>query len=109
METGLDQTASLMLVNNWYKASSNNSTTTTTNTSLLRLRKTKKKNFAPEKAVGKMYIQCLHVKTRGNYVPRTMEEAIEALNAYRFHQTDWQAGYMSQMGGNIEVKIQFKP
>jgi hypothetical protein len=111
MENGpLDQTASLMLVNSWYKTSS--SSTTTAKTPLLRLRKTtslqRKNNLAPEKAVGKIYIQCLYVKTRGNYMPRKMEEAIEALNANRFHQTDWQAGYMSQIGGNIKVNASQK-
>lgn len=104
--TSLGHTASLMLVNNWYKASA--SKNSATNTSLLRLRKSnsqKKRSLSLEKAVGKIYVYCLYVKTQGTNIPSNMEEAIEALNANRFHQTDWQAGYMSQMGGNFEVNI----
>ncbi|KAI8968175.1 hypothetical protein BDF20DRAFT_165201 [Mycotypha africana] len=134
METeGQDQLATLMLVNNWYRQQSNsngvapninggasnpaallkkksstfllhrkhsvefnhddaeNKSTTTTN--------------SIEKAVGKLYIQCLYINTYGNYIPSGMDEALEALNAKRFHETKWQEGYLSQLGGNTKVNV----
>lgn len=110
-EDALDQTASLMLVNNWYRT--NQQAAITSSPSLL-LRRTstlmKKKPSAStpaivrEKAVGKIYVQCLYLKIKGNYIPRDIDEAVEALNAKRFHNTDWQSGYLSQQGGNVKVR-----
>ncbi|GAN10397.1 hypothetical protein MAM1_0351d09938 [Mucor ambiguus] len=108
-EDALDQTASLMLVNNWYRT---NQQATITSSSSLLLRRTstliKKKSaistpaIVREKAVGKIYVQCLYLKIKDNYIPRDIDEAVEALNAKRFHNTDWQSGYLSQLGGNAK-------
>ncbi|KAK4516224.1 uncharacterized protein ATC70_011193 [Mucor velutinosus] len=110
-EDALDQTASLMLVNNWYRI---NQQATNTSSSSLLLRRTstlmKKKPtmstpaVVREKAVGKIYVQCLYLKIKGNYIPRDIDEAVEALNAKRFHNTDWQSGYLSQLGGNAKQR-----
>ncbi|KAF1799015.1 hypothetical protein FB192DRAFT_1345885 [Mucor lusitanicus] len=108
-EDALDQTASLMLVNNWYRTNQQFSNSSSSSSSLL-LRRTstlmKKKSTVPaivrEKAVGKIYVQCLYLKIKGSYVPRDIDEAVEALNAKRFHHTDWQSGYLSQLGGNAK-------
>lgn len=102
-----DQTATLMLVNNWYQGKDSHNTNPTTSLLLKRSTSWKKKrsSIIREKAVGKIYIQCLYVMVPKHCkeVPQTMEEAIEALNAKRFHQTDWQSGYLSQLGGNTKV------
>lgn len=107
----LDQTASLMLVNNWYRTTQNSMNSSTPS---LLLRKTstlmKKKSshmstaIVREKAVGKVYVQCLYLKIQGNHIPRDLDEAVEALNAKRFHNTDWQSGHLSQLGGNVKVQ-----
>lgn len=100
----LDQTATLMLVNNWYNSKDSNSI----NPTLLKRStswKKKRNSIIREKAVGKIYIQCLYlmIPKHCKEAPQTMEEAIEALNAKRFHQTDWQSGYLLQLGGNTKV------
>jgi hypothetical protein len=98
-----DQSATLMLVNNWYKPIHESSK---------KFISIKKRQPEPqqqstvirEKAVGKIYIQCLYVTAQGNKsLSKTMDEAIEALNAKRFHQTIWQSGYLYQSGGNTKV------
>jgi hypothetical protein len=87
-EESMDKTATLMLVNHWYKPTQHHW----------------KKNILKEKAVGKLQIHYLYITTDSNQQgPNTMEEAIEALNAKRFHQTQWQSGYLSQLGGNTNV------
>lgn len=97
-----------MLVNNWYQGKDSHNTNPTTSLLLKRSTSWKKKrsSIIREKAVGKIYIQCLYVMVPKHCkeVPQTMEEAIEALNAKRFHQTDWQSGYLSQLGGNTKVR-----
>lgn len=100
--TPLDQTATLMLVNNWYKPSNESAH----HTNLLHWKKNNR--ITREKAVGKIFIQCLYITIplqQCKDIPQTMNEAIEALNAKRFHQTDWQSGYLSQLGGNTNVSI----
>lgn len=103
-----DQTATLMLVNNWYQGKDAHNTNPTASLLLKRSTSWKKKrsSIIREKAVGKIYIQCLYVMVPKHCkeVPQTIEEAIEALNAKRFHQTDWQSGYLSQLGGNTKVR-----
>lgn len=104
-ETSLEQTASLMLLNGWYRVMStptNNSTS-----SLLSFKK--KKPTAPaalarEKAVGKIVISCLYIEAYGDHrLPKTMYEAIEGINANRFHHTVWQSGYLLQCSGSEKV------
>lgn len=116
IEGSPDQTATLMLVNHWYKPSQGS----TKRASILSLKKRSLQQqksataaattMMREKAVGKIYIQCLYVTAHagearggGGGLPKTMDEAIEALNAKRFHQTVWQSGYLGQYGGNIKV------
>lgn len=81
------QSASLMLLNGWYKAV------------LFR-----KKLPSREKAVGKLHIECMYLETMGDQMPEDMEQAVDGLNAKRIHQTIWQSGYMTQLGGNETVK-----
>lgn len=102
--SSLEQTASLMLVNGWYRILLNNNSSS----SLLSFKK--KKPTAPaalarEKAVGKVVVQCLSVEAYGDRLPETMDEAIEGINANRFHQTVWQSGYLSQCGEDERVRI----
>ncbi|KAI9248964.1 hypothetical protein EDC94DRAFT_332489 [Helicostylum pulchrum] len=90
-----DQKATLMLVNNWY-----HETNPTTSSSLLLKRSPfkKKKPRHIAKAVGKIYIQCLYITVANScqYIPHNMNEALEALNTKRFHQTSWKSGYLFQ-------------
>lgn len=92
VDGSLDQKATLMLVNNWYRYD--------VRSSLI-----KRKKQTREKAVGKIYIQCLYVtaSTSCDYLPKTMNEAVEALNAKRFHQTEWQSGYLSQIDSRVSL------
>lgn len=110
----LNQTASLMLVNNWYRTiqhAANTLSPSSSSSSLLRKTSTlmKKKAIAAtavarEKAVGKIYVQCLYLKVQdSNFIPRDLNEAVEILNAKRFHNTDWQSGRLLQLGGNAQV------
>ena len=94
-----DKTVALLLTNNWYKPQ--------TESSLFQL--IKKKPVAKEKGVGKIILQCLTIDIRSDadYVPHDMDEAMEALNAKRFYQTQWQSGYMmviTQSGLNNKVR-----
>ncbi|KAG2236135.1 hypothetical protein INT48_003754 [Thamnidium elegans] len=89
-----DQKATLMLVNNWY----HETTPTTTSSLLKRSSFKKKKPRHTAKAVGKIYIQCLYITVANScqYIPNNMNEALEALNTKRFHQTSWKSGYLFQ-------------
>ncbi|CEP07744.1 hypothetical protein [Parasitella parasitica] len=105
----IDQTASLMLVNNWYRPVQHTMSPSSSSSLLLRKTSTlmKKKPVVPaaaakEKAVGKLYVQCLYIKIQGNRFPRDLNEAVEALNAKRFHNTVWQSGHLLQLGGNAK-------
>lgn len=99
-----DQKATLMLVNSWY-----HETNATTTSSLLLKRSSfkKKKPRHTAKAVGKIYIQCLYISVANScqYIPHTMNEALEALNTKRFHQTSWKSGYLFQRTEKSKVKI----
>lgn len=82
-----------MLVNNWYQETGNHAS------SLLLKRSSsfkKKKPSQNPKAVGKIYIQCLYLTVAKSCqsIPTSMNEALEALNTKRFHQTKWQSGYL---------------
>lgn len=99
-----DQKATLMLVNNWY-----HETNPTTSSSLLLKRSPfkKKKPRHTAKAVGKIYIQCLYITVANScqYIPHNMNEALEALNTKRFHQTSWKSGYLFQRTEKSKVII----
>ncbi|KAI9478778.1 MAG: hypothetical protein EXX96DRAFT_259630 [Benjaminiella poitrasii] len=111
-QEGVEHMATLMLVNNWYKAHQVSSSSTPSlllgrrTSSIIRRKSTISSSTmtAREKAVGKLYIECLCVTTYGQYVPRDIEEVVEALNARRFYKTDWQTGYLTQFGGNAKVR-----
>ncbi|RCH87690.1 hypothetical protein CU098_009658, partial [Rhizopus stolonifer] len=92
--------AALMLVNNWYSTEPSSLLKRTSS-----IIKKRPQSIAKEKAVGKIVIQCLGVKMKEemNYVPHDMQEAIEATLAKRFYQTEWQSGYLTQLGGNTET------
>lgn len=89
VDGALDQKATLMLVNNWYHDGKSSF---------------KRKKVVREKAVGKIYIQCVYITAPVSCtLPETMTEALEGLNAKRFHQTEWLSGYLSQ----IDMRVSF--
>ncbi|KAI7896508.1 uncharacterized protein EV154DRAFT_492503 [Mucor mucedo] len=86
VDDALDQKATLMLVNNWYGEGKST------------FRQQRKKSIMREKAVGKIYIQCVYITAPISCsLPHTMDEALEGLNAKRFHETEWQSGYLFQI------------
>ena len=98
VDGSLDQNATLMLVNHWYKPSHDMKSSWKKKRHAL--------NARSEKAVGKIYIQCLYITVpkQGEHIPYTMDEAIEGLNIKRFHATLWQSGYLSQLDENTMVR-----
>ncbi|KAI8884505.1 hypothetical protein K501DRAFT_312685 [Backusella circina FSU 941] len=84
--------ASLLLVNNWYRPSKAASTL----------------HQFHEKAMGKLHIECLYLPRVSGDVPLELDKTVQDLNSMRFHQTLWQSGYMSQLGGNTKyIKQRF--
>lgn len=99
-QESVQKRASLMLVNNWYKPASNYTP------SLLYSFKTNGYSSPnKEKAVGKLHVECLYIETIGDKVPEDMDSVINSLNAKRFHQTIWQSGYMTQLGGRNSGRV----
>ncbi|KAI8358409.1 hypothetical protein BD560DRAFT_196342 [Blakeslea trispora] len=99
-----ENTVALLLTNNWYRTQTEASSFFKKTSTII---KKKSLHITPqEKGVGKIVVRCLAIKVcrETDYVPQDMDEAIEALNARRFYQTQWQAGYMTQFGGNAKVK-----
>lgn len=83
--------ASLLLVNNWYRPS-----------------KTASAQQFHEKAMGKLHIECLYLPRISGNAPLELDKTVQDLNSIRFHQTIWQSGYMSQLGGNTKyIKQRF--
>lgn len=95
VDSALDQKATLMLVNNWYQDGKSSF-------------KQRKKQVMREKAVGKIYIQCVYITAPISCtLPNTMHEALEGLNAKRFHQTEWQSGYLYRIDEQGRRRLYF--
>ncbi|KAG0181593.1 Bud site selection protein bud4 [Apophysomyces sp. BC1034] len=92
-------TASFALVNGWYRQTRHILGTKT--------KRERQLSRVPEKAVGRLTVELFHLpnvdpKTYAS-LPEDIYTCEQALNIQRFHQTCWQTGYMSQLGGDVNL------
>ncbi|KAF7728205.1 Bud site selection protein bud4 [Apophysomyces ossiformis] len=90
-------TASFALVNGWYRPSKHPLGA--------KAKREKYHDRIPEKAVGRLTVELFYLpnvdpKTDAG-LPKDIYTCEQAMNARKFHQTRWQAGYMSQLGGDF--------
>ncbi|ORX56980.1 hypothetical protein DM01DRAFT_198584 [Hesseltinella vesiculosa] len=93
-------TASFVLVNGWYRPVKRPGTSM-----FLGKAKRDMKSLVQEKAVGKITMELFFIPQPSSKIadlPMSMEGCEHAVNMQRFLSKVWQAGYMSQLGGDVK-------